>query len=174
MFDIDNYDIQYNTIPFIGTLGRKVTTVYTEPELMPLLMPKYETDLEVFVSELNSTKTGTIEETLFDYDKLQRSRKYLQRQYRFYGYGDQALIEIHNNNLNDGKRVLVVKESYADCMVPYLSNLAENISVIDPRHFDGSVVSYIEKNDPDAVIFVYSAGTFVDHGESKSKGFEFE
>ncbi len=173
-FDMKNYDIQYSPTAFIGSLGRKVSTIYADNERMPILIPKYESNLTVFISGTDTESIGTIDETLFDYSQLECSSKYSQRQYRFYGYGDQGIIKIHNNLLNDGKRVLIIKESYADFMIPYLSNVAEYVSAIDPRHYEDSIISYIEEYDPDTIVFVYGTSVFVDHSDVKTRGFEFE
>ncbi len=156
IFDEENYNIETEEDSFLGSQGRKVTRVYTRPEDFPVVVPKYKTNLTVFLGALNKTLTGGISETLFNYDMLKGKSVYDRWQFHFYGYGDQSLVEIHNNNLKDGKRILVLKESYANFIYPYMCGFAEDVDVIDLRHFKGSVNAYIEKNDPDTVVMIYS------------------
>lgn len=160
IFDESNYDITILPDYFIGSQGKKVTEIYTEIEDFPIIIPKYDSDLTVFHSDLNDTLTGTIEDTMLSRKFLEEENIYDRYAYSFYGYGDEALIQIHNNNLSDGHRVLIIKHSFADCMAPYLSNIAEYVDFIDTRHFNGSLQTYIELTNPDTVVIIYSATAF--------------
>ena len=160
IFDESNYRLEWSDAKMLGTQGRKATPIYTDYEKLPIIHPLYDSDLTVFNSKLNATVQGTIEETLFDYSRIVGGNPLRDTRYQFYGYGDRAYIGIHNNLKPDGKRILVIKESFADCMIPYMSNMAENIDVIDLRHFKGSLQSMISKNQPDIVVMVYGARAF--------------
>lgn len=160
VFDMDNYETTILEDYFLGCQGKKVTEVYCEREDFPIVLPLYETELEVFISGKNETLYGSIAETLFDDTVLEQENIYLRDNYSFYGYGDQALISIHNNRIHDGSHILMIKVSYADVMYPYLAAVVENLDVIDLRKFDGSLKSYIEESNPDTVIVVYGAGIF--------------
>ena len=159
VFDPENYDTIIFPDSFLGSQGRKVTTVYCEKEDFPVVMPKYDTDLEVFISLTNRTYTGSIQDTLFDYESLEAgiSDIYGRDAYNFYGYGNRALITTHNNDINDGSRVLVIKTSDANVMVPYLSAVLEDLYVIDLRRFNGSLRTFINETAPDTVIVVADA-----------------
>ena len=169
IFDIDNYDIQDDTM-WLGSQGRKVTEIYCDTEPMPLIIPNYTTDLEVYYQHLDKTLKGTISETLFDWSHLEGDNLLTMDQYWFYGYGSKPLIQIHNNLKKDGKRMLIVKESFANCMYPYLSNAAEYVDVIDVRHYTESLHEYIAETNPDTVVVIYSANGFTP-GSMKSDHF---
>ncbi len=155
LFEPDSYRVETSDLPFLGTLGRRVTEVYAEPERFDLYYPKYSTDLKVYDSRYNDYTQGDIKDTLFDYDVLSQKDLYKRLNYVFYGHGDSACYAIHNNNVNDGSRVLMVKTSFADVMYPYLSSVFEDLTVIDLRYFKGSLKSYIEDYKPDTIILVY-------------------
>lgn len=160
VFDGSNYEITWLPDFFLGSQGRKVTEVYAPPEDFPIILPKYESDLTVFHSVLNRTLSGSIRDTMFDWNVLEETDLYSRNAYGLYGYGDEGLTRIHNNDLPDGRRVLFIKVSLADCMAPYLSNIAEYVDLIDLRAFGGSLRSYIRETDPDAVVVIYPTSTF--------------
>ena len=173
LFDISNYDISYAPNNAFGSLGKKVTRVYAEPERLPILTPKYDSDVTVFISKTNETRTGKIQEVLFNWDAL-RSKDIYEREWGFYGFDDQALVSIHNNLKQDGKRVLVLRNSFADAMTPYLGNLAENVDIIYLAYFDGSLETFIKETAPDTIVLAYTVRFFqYDVGE-KGVNFNFK
>ncbi len=160
LFDPGNYHVETEEKSFMGFMGKKVTAEYVEPDDFPIWYPDYETNMEVSISYFSNSRTGTIPETLFWYDQLDTANLYTGNKYQFYGYGDQALIRIHNNLVQDGKRLLMIKTSYANCMYPYLGAAIENLDVIDLRAFGGSIQKYIEETDPDTVVVVYGLSSY--------------
>ena len=167
IFDISNYDVTYWDAPMFGSQGRKVTQVYAEPERLPIVAPRYETDLTVFNSKIKATTAGDIQATLFNYDTFKEKNLYKASYYSFYYYGSNPLFQIHNNQRHDGKRILVIKESQANVMIPYMCNIAEYVDVIDLRHFNGSLRAFIKANKPDCVILVYGASGFSGYDPDK-------
>lgn len=161
-FQLSSYNINYAQQPMLGSQGIKTTAAYTDVEYMPILEPLYSTDLTVTNAKAGTTLTGSITDTLYDYSMIQTPSLDSTKHFQFYSYGDPPLLQIHNNQRTDGKRILVIKDSFARVMVPYMCNMAEYIDVIDLRHFDGSLKTYIEENTPDSVIIVYAIGTFID------------
>ena len=157
IFNEENYNVTYPG-KWLGSLGKQVTQVYCEPEPFPVVTPKYDSDITAFLSKKNATKTGRIEDVLLDWSILEQTDIYTRRNYDFYAYGNLALISIHNNKFNDGRKILMVKRSFADSMVPSLAACVENLDVIDLRYFDGSLQAYIEETKPDTIIAVYGVG----------------
>ena len=160
VFDEGNYEITWLPDFFLGSQGRKVTEVYASPEDFPVILPKYDSDLTVFHSYMNGALSGSIRDTMFDWKLLEETDLYSRNAYGVYGYGDEGLIQIHNNALSDGRRILFIKVSLADCMAPYLCNLAEYVDFIDLRAFGGSLRTYIRETDPDTVAVIYTTSTF--------------
>ena len=160
LFDMENYETTVLEKHFLGSLGKKVTHIYTAADDFPIIVPKYDTDLEVFFSSTNENVRGNIQETLFDYSAVESDDLYSRSNYEFYGYLDQALVSVKNNNVHDGSRVLLVKTSFADTMYPYLAATVENLDVVDLRYFKGSLQTFIEETDPDTVIMIYGLKSF--------------
>ncbi len=162
LYEPDMYETELQKEGFLGHLGKKVTLTYTEPEDFPILHPLYPTDYTVYNSYDGSEKTGTLEETLYWQEHLNEKSLYDGNKYEFYGYSDQSLITIRNNKKQNGKRLLVLKESFANCMTPYLAADIERVDVVDLRLFCGSIREYIRSVNPDTVLMVYGLSSYED------------
>lgn len=75
-------------------------------------------------------------------------------QYNCFMLGDHALSEIDNPVNNTGSSVLVVKESFGNAFIPFLVDSYDRVYVIDARYYDGDLVSFVEKNGIQDVIFI--------------------
>ncbi|MBR6740284.1 MAG: hypothetical protein IKM04_04380 [Clostridia bacterium] len=51
--------------------------------------------------------------------------------------GDQPLIHVTNPNIESERKLIVLKESYGNAIVPFLSDHFSDIFVIDPRKWNG-------------------------------------
>lgn len=78
--------------------------------------------------------------------------------------GDHPLtvLKSSSENAEQGKKIAVVKESYGNAFVPYLTYNYEEVHVIDFRTFGDNLVTYCQQNGIDEVLFlngVMSANT---------------
>lgn len=60
IFNPENDDTTILEDRMLAPQERKVTTVYCKKENFPIVMPKYSTNLEVFISLKNRRYTGSI------------------------------------------------------------------------------------------------------------------
>ena len=69
---------------------------------------------------------------------------YRQEQFAAYNYADCSLIHIENfaEDAADVK-ILVVKDSFANSVAPFLALCVKQTDILDPRWFKGSIRSYI-------------------------------
>ena len=74
--------------------------------------------------------------------------------YGVFIWGDAPLFVCCNDELDNGKKIAVIKESYGNAFAPFLTNNYEEVHVIDFRYFSGNLKSYMQDNDIDEVIFV--------------------
>ncbi len=174
VFDQENYEVTVLKDSFLGTQARKVSEMYASKEDFPLVTPKYESDLDVFISETNESLHGSAADTLLDPSALEGKSTYsTDTYYCFYGHGDKDLITIHNNGIHNGKRMLWIKDSMADCMYPHFANAVEYLDVIDLRGFGGSLQTFIEKTKPDTVVVLYGITVFNDGTTITPNAFDF-
>ena len=86
-----------------------------------------------------------------DYDD---SMKYLT----FIG-GDQAVVTLQNNDLEDGETCVVIKESYGNAFVPFLIPHYKTVYVVDPRHYKGTLSGFVSDKEIDDVLFIANIST---------------
>ena len=94
------------------------------------------------------------EGSLYDLSKLEQKDKYSM----FLG-GNQGLCIIENPDAQNGK-LLVIRDSYSDSLAPFLSMDYQEVHLFDPRYNRTPISAYIEDNEIDAVLVLYSAANF--------------
>ena len=104
---------------------------------------------------VTSWRDGTPKEaSLYDHNYLGKKDKYSA----FLG-GNQPLCVIKNPQ-GTGK-LLVIRDSYADSMAPFLALHFEEVHLLDPRYYRYSAAKYAENNGLDAISVVYSVPNFI-------------
>ena len=71
-----------------------------------------------------------------------------KNQYGFFLNDNHAFIEIHTG-YNAGKTLFVIKDSYANSMIPLLTAHYETIYVVDLRYFNGKLFQLMEQYEPE-------------------------
>jgi len=78
--------------------------------------------------------------------------------YKLFMNGDHPIIDYTSSNEN-GKTLVVIKESYANAFIPWVSPSYERVIVIDPRLFEGKVSEYLQNPAGVDLLFLTSAFT---------------
>lgn len=100
---------------------------------------------------------------MYDMNQVKKRDFYGGNPYGAYGYGDMPEIKVHNfrnEHLRD-KKILVIRDSMVDTVLPFLSMGLKDITLLDVRHFTGSVRRYVEDFKPDIVVVMYKPVTDV-------------
>ena len=92
--------------------------------------------------------------SIYDREALDAKDKYTV----FFG-GNHDKVEIRTT-ANNGRSLLLFKDSYANCSVQFLLPGYERITIIDPRYYYGTLDSILNAGVTD-VLFLYSADTLV-------------
>lgn len=164
LYKIENYYIINYNNSCLGSEGRKVTLAKADTEDFDIVLPNFKTNIEVTIPEKNiHNKVGDVWNTLFDKEKLKKRSYYDSSEYEAYGYGSVSLLHAKNNDAKDSERILLLADSFSGTLTPYLSLGVNDIYRLDLRKFDGSVKSFIEKNNITKVIMLYYPGIFQDN-----------
>lgn len=161
----ESYRVERIEKCYLGSYGRNLTRALIEPDDLEIYYPEYKTNLRLSCEEMGIQKTGRWEETLLDKRKLLKEYSYTISQYDAFGYGDRALIKVENLNCDEGKRVLLIKDSFADVLSPYLALGVKELAILDLRMFNGSVESFVEEYAPDSVIVAYNPAVIAETGK---------
>lgn len=73
--------------------------------------------------------------------------------YSVFIQGDLPVVKIETEQKN-GRKLIVVKESYGNAFVPYLLNNYEKIIVVDQRHFKGNIIDLINNESINELLFI--------------------
>ena len=79
--------------------------------------------------------------------------------YSYFLGGNQALCVIETEHA-DAPKVLVVRDSYSDSLAPFLTERFSEIHLFDLRYNLSSIKGYVEENNIDAVVVLYSLPNF--------------
>jgi len=92
----------------------------------------------------------------FDWPMIyDRSNSDINTKYMAFLSGDHALCTITNDSLPDGPVGVVVKDSYGNAMVPFLSQNYHKLYVIDYRKYMGMPLNqFVEEFQVDDVIYI--------------------
>lgn len=164
LIDISNYNIKKYDNYFLGSYGKKVGTYFTKYGLddFELITPKFDTDLVVNNPVKKQKQSGKFEDTIINSNSLSYDDVYDSWVYSTYSYGDNALQIIDNKKSDKiAKTILVVRDSFAGVVTPYLSLECKQLHILDLRESVivtdriKSVSDYANKIKPDYIIILY-------------------
>lgn len=144
----DEFDIEKISDDFLGTLYNKVN-INTDSDEMYIYKPKEKFEYDI---TLNLTDK---KDTLYNLDALKTKDKY-----EVYMYGNNGLIEV-NTNVDNNKKLLVIKDSYSHSFNPFIINHYEETHIIDFRYFNASLNKYIQDEGITDIIVMYNTINFV-------------
>ena len=70
--------------------------------------------------------------------------------------GDNYAVHIESNGCNNGRKLLIVKDSYGNPLASYFLNSFEEIYVVDARYFSLSLSGLVESRGITDVLFAES------------------
>lgn len=144
---------EYYTVSttFQGTLSSTagVHDTYDEVEIC---VPKNSQGTYVVNFEQSGEKTAS----LFLKDKLESKNHY---EVFLGGNYDKVIISTVSQSDNT---LLLIKDSYANCMIPMLTPYFNKIVVVDPRYLTDSLDSIIKEEDFTHVLFLYNLNTLLE------------
>ena len=150
----DRFDYVVYEDWFLGSQGKKATLVQATPEDISLIYPKDKPLFHYVIPNMGIDEIGDFSVTyMMEYIN---EKDYMgANPYGAYNHADQPLIQIENELIGNNYKVLIIHNSYANCVIPFMALGIKNVDSLDLRHFNGSVKSYIEKSNPDIVIVTY-------------------
>lgn len=107
------------------------------------------------VSENTSLTYTTTEGKSFDWKVIWDVSDYgSSLKYSTFIAGDNPYTVIKNEDLEDGPRCVVVKESFGNALVPFLVDHYSRIYVIDYRYWNGNLASFASEKNVDDLFFL--------------------
>ena len=137
---------------FYGTTYSAAGAGWVAPDQIQILIPEGGTRGNITVTGYPEGKP--IESSLYHPEKLEVKDKYAY----FLG-GNQPLCVIQNPDA-EGPKLLVIRDSYADSLAPFLAEEFREVHLFDLRYNNTPLTRYVEDNGIGQVLVLYSANNF--------------
>lgn len=135
---------------FNGMLASKSGVNLGEKEQIDIYVPTEE-DTDLIIDYVDEGKRST---SLYDSSKLKE-----KDQYTVFLGGNSSLLDIRTVSTST-KRLLLVKDSFANSFIPFLTPYYREIVVVDPRYYSGTINDLMDSYRISEVLFLYSRNTF--------------
>ena len=155
---LTDYTPTVRSTEFYGTVFSSSGVRWVKPDTITTYVPD---DGITVVSHTYDNSGNPVEEQRALYVESFLSVK---DKYSMFLGGNQSLGVVTNTNNPDGPKLLIIRDSYADSLVPFLTAHYSEIHLIDPRYYHLSVKDYVEQNGIDQALVLYSVPNFVTDG----------
>lgn len=152
---LETYTKQTVSTEFYGTVFSSSGVRWVEPDEMDVYVP--EEGITV-VSHTYDTAGNPVEEPRQLYDESYLTKK---DKYSMFLGGQQSLGVVTTPN-KDKPKLLLIRDSYSDSLVPFLTPHFSEIHLIDLRYYKLSTAQYIADNGIDQALILYSVPNFTE------------
>lgn len=136
---------------FYGTTYSRSGLWYKTPDSVELWKDN-NLNVAVTIDDESSLKTS---DSIFFTSHLDEDDKY-----PVFLDGNHALVKIENKNCKNGKKLLIINDSFAHCFAGFLCENYSEIYMVDLRYYRKPVSDLIKKNGINEMLFVYGTENF--------------
>lgn len=145
----NSYDKYRVSNEFYGTLYSK-SGYKVKPDQVDIYTPKDKNDQVIVEYKEEKKKSPTI----YDSEALKKKDKYEV----FLG-GNHPVVDIKTTSESD-KTLLLIKDSYANSFVQFLTPFYKEIIMVDPRYYYEDIEKLIKEKNVTDLLYLYNANTF--------------
>lgn len=147
--EITDYKRKTVTDHFEGTIQSKLG-MKTTGDTIELFFPKEEIDYTVQYDK------NEIKDSLYEYSALNTKDKYA-----VYFGGNHSFVKIRTKS-DHARKILVIKDSYANCFIPFMIGDFQEIDVLDIRYTNQKLSELIKKGGYTDLLVLYNASGFAE------------
>lgn len=151
---LDAYTETVRSTEFYGTVFSSSGVRWVSPDTITTYVPDTGITVTSYTYDSNGNPVE-VPRALYDESYLSVKDKYSM----FLG-GQQSLGVVKTPNA-DKPKLLIIRDSYADSLVPFLTPHFSEIHLIDLRYYKLSIADYIQQNGIDQALVLYSVPNFV-------------
>ena len=143
----DKYSIRHVTSDFRGNLYNRSLCTSVKPDIMDFYYCSGGAEV------LSCTGVGK-DKTIVSkriYDEQQLESDYLYNAY----LGESIPLLRIKTSVNNERKLLVIKDSYADCFIPFLTQHYSEIDVLSPELLDGSASDFVDFDKYEQTLFLF-------------------
>ena len=160
----DDYTVETVSEDFSGTVAARVG-IGNIKDSIQIYHPKDEPELVLTYNNSDDVRHTMYQESQLD----------THDQYGVFFGGNTGLIEIKKEageeaassgratpDSGTGRRILVIKDSYANCFIPFLTDHFDETDVVDLRYYVNSLSDLMEQKKYTDVLVLYNAAGFAE------------
>lgn len=148
--ELADYEIQTVTECFEGTVQSKLG-IRTAGDTIELFLPLTEPAYTVY-----RESTGETENSLYDYAALDTKDNYA-----VYFGGNEPFLRIRTEVENE-RKILVIKDSYANCFIPFMLGEFQEIDALDLRYTNQDLSGIIAEGGYTDILILYNVSGFAE------------
>lgn len=148
---MDQFEIECVSEDFCGTTYSKVNDFSIRgEEIFRFTLPG-----QALRVTYGSSASAEVTDSLYNEEYLREKDKY-----SYFLNNINDLVTIENDNARTDRQLVLIKDSYANCFVPFLTEHFSKIYVVDLRHYRASVIELINSDEAITdVVILYNLGT---------------
>ncbi len=149
------YEVETVSTNFLGTL-HSITHLPVAEDTIEAYVPQQSMQVYYNLSE-------EAKDTIFEPKHLDT-----KNQYGYFLDDNQPFIRIETGATTEearGKTLFVLKDSYANCFIPFLTEHYETVYVMDLRYFNGKLLPFMEEYDAEGemdILVLYNVIHFIE------------
>lgn len=155
---LEEFSIETVTDSFLGSYHTRGQFNGLQADSIQKFVPKHPPEFSMHIADTDTTVSG-----LYDSSYLETKDKY-----SYFLGGIHALMTIKSSIPPDDvkeQKLLVLKDSYAHSVLPFLALHVPEIHVIDLRYYNGNISDYMAEHGIKNVLMLFNTTTFVDNQE---------
>jgi hypothetical protein rflaF_10534 len=150
----DKYTIEHVTNEFRGNLYSRTLYSKVKPDIIDSY--KYPSGEEIVECAGYDNDGNAQNMLLCDKSKLDSGNMY-----DFYAGGDQPLIKIRTS-VNNERKILVIKDSFGDCFIPFLVQHYSEIAVVSPENLECRLSELVDIDEYEQTLFIFGIDSISD------------
>lgn len=147
----DEFTIQTVSENFRGTYDAKANDPTVAADEIDVYLPKFHVSYDIDIDDGQSKM-----ESLYAWEFLDK-----RDQYSFFLGGNHRAVTIHSH-VQNGRKLMIIKDSYAHALVPFLANHFEEIYMVDLRYDHRNMAQVVKEKGIQNVLVVYNIANFAE------------
>lgn len=173
LYDSDKFIYKEYSDAWLGEQGKKLGKSFVGLDDFTFIAPDYDTLFDVSYGD--KTITGAFEEVLVNqaiYLPENNENIYTAPSwhYSYMGIAKEGTT-VNNLECGEGKKVLVLGDSYDSITVPFLALGVSEVQSLILRNYEGSLREYIDTHDIDTVVIAYASFMIGAHDNESSANY---
>lgn len=150
----DKFSIEHVTDSFRGNLYNRTMSKAPRADIMDIF--EYREGAEVTSCIVVRRDGINAEGKIFDKSRLETGDMYSMY------LGEPVPVMRITTSANTDKKLLVVKDSFADCFIPFLLQHYSEITVVDPSVMSGGMSKYVDADEYEQTLFLFGIDSLGD------------